>query len=150
MADKRAAKFDFEPVDIVPLEEAEQCALMEWAAYNAGKWPELRLLYHIPNEGKRSIRAGARLKAQGLKRGVPDNHLPVARGGYIGLYIELKRRDKRKSRVTQDQADWITDLSMQGHKCCVCWGWEQARDVLEEYMSAAPTMIHKQAEGATK
>ena len=100
MTDKRAAKFDFEPVDIVPLEEAEQCALMEWAAYNAGKWPELRLLYHIPNEGKRSIRAGARLKAQGLKRGVPDNHLPVARGGYIGLYIELKRRDKRKSRVT--------------------------------------------------
>lgn len=137
--------FDFNPADIVPLEEAEQCALMEWAAYNAGKWPELRLLYHIPNEGKRSKRTGAQLKRQGLKSGVPDNHLPVARGGYLGLYIELKRRDKSKSRVSKAQAEWINDLSGQGHMCLVCWGWEAAARTIEDYMRMPPTKIQREA-----
>lgn len=57
--------------------------------------PELQLLYHVPNEGKRTWRTGARLKSEGLKPGVPDLCLPVARGKYHGLYVELKRRDQR-------------------------------------------------------
>ena len=90
-----------------PREEAEQIALMQWAQLRQGKWPELKLLDHIPNEGKRSRSTGGRLVAAGLKRGLPDNHLPVARGGYIGLYIELKRADKRLSRVSAEQRKWM-------------------------------------------
>ena len=77
-------------------ESEEQEALFEWAAIEAGAKRELELLYHIPNEGKRSGRAGAALLRQGLKRGVPDICLPVARGGYHALYIELKRRSGGK------------------------------------------------------
>mgnify|MGYP004433785991 CR=1 FL=1 len=39
---------------------------------------------------QRDARTAANLKRQGVKAGVPDLHLPVARGGYNGLYIELK------------------------------------------------------------
>lgn len=63
-------------------ESIEQQNLFEWAKIFSGKYPELTLLYHIPNEGKRSLKEGARMKAEGLKAGVPDLCLPVARGGY--------------------------------------------------------------------
>lgn len=62
-------------------ETEEQQYLFEWARLAACKWPELALLYHIPNEGKRTAITGARLKSMGLKSGVPDVCLPVARAG---------------------------------------------------------------------
>ena len=65
----------------IPTESAEQQTLFQWARMQSGKYPELELLYHVPNEGKRSHKTGARMKAEGLKSGVPDICLPVARGG---------------------------------------------------------------------
>ena len=116
----------------VPTESNEQQTLFEWAKRMEGKWPELALMYHIPNEGKRSARTGARLKAEGLRSGVPDICLPVARGGHHGLYIELKRR--KNSRVTQDQLDWIADLVAQGYVAAVCRGCDEAIDLIISYL----------------
>ena len=74
-----------------PLTESQlQIQIFEWAQLMTGKYPELSLLYHIPNEGKRSIYYGAKLKREGLKSGVPDICLPIPKGQYGGLYIELK------------------------------------------------------------
>ena len=73
-----------------PHEAAEQRNIFEWAGLMRRAHPELQLLYHVPNEGKRTWRTGARLKSEGLKPGVPDICLPVARGKYHGLYVELK------------------------------------------------------------
>ena len=81
-------------------EDAEQQALFEWAAYQKCKYPELECMYHIPNEGKRSPQTGAKLKRMGLSPGVPDICLPVARGGYSALYIELKRTKGAGSATT--------------------------------------------------
>lgn len=116
----------------VPLESAEQQTLFEWAKRAEGRWPELKLLYHIPNEGKRSARTGARLKAEGLKSGVPDVCLPVPRGEHHGLYIELKRR--KNSRVTQEQMDWIADIVEQGYVAAVCRGCDEAIALIESYL----------------
>lgn len=75
----------------VPTESVEQQCLFRWAAFQSGKYPELKLLYHVPNGGSRKKSEAGRFKAEGVKAGVPDLCLPVARGGYHGLYIELKR-----------------------------------------------------------
>ena len=64
-------------------EETEQITLFRWASYAQMQNEELKLMYHIPNEGKRSAAMGARLKAEGLKAGVPDVCLPTAHGGYF-------------------------------------------------------------------
>ena len=56
----------------VPTETQEQIALMEWAAVMQGRYAELALLFHIPNEGKRSYQVGGQMRRMGLKRGVPD------------------------------------------------------------------------------
>lgn len=113
-------------------EAMEQEALFEWAAYNVGKYPELRLLYHIPNGGRRDAKEASFLKRQGVKAGVPDLCLPVARGGYHGLYIELKYG---KNKPTKEQISWMEALSAQGYKVGVCYSWQAAADGLLCYLN---------------
>jgi hypothetical protein len=114
-------------------EHNEQRLLFLWAEKHQGDRPELRLLYAIPNGGKRDIRTAAQLKAEGVKAGVPDTHLPVARNGFHGLYIELKRI--RDGRVSDEQRQWIADLTAEGYRCAVCLGYAQAVQVIEEYLN---------------
>ena len=116
----------------VPTESQEQQALFEWADRLCFRYPELSLLHHIPNEGKRSKSTGAKMKREGMKSGVPDIHLPVARGRFHSLYIELKRR--KGSTVTQSQSTWIQLLGKYGNAAYICYGWEEAAKVIEEYL----------------
>ena len=118
--------------NIVPTEHQEQCALFEWAAWQEGIWPELRLLHAIPNGGKRDIRTAAMLKAEGVKPGVPDVCLPVPRGDKHGLYIEMKRR--KGGTVSAEQLKWLDELMRQGYECHVCRGCEEARQRIMEYL----------------
>jgi len=116
----------------VATESEEQQALFEWASMQAGKYPELRLLYHIPNGGRRGKAEAGRFKAGGVKSGVPDLCLPVARGNYHGLYIELKRI--KGGRVEPSQEAWIVALKEQGYYATVCRGWVAASRVLIWYL----------------
>ncbi len=113
-------------------ESQEQQLLFEWAALSAGRWPELALMYHIPNGGSRSKSEAGRFRAEGVKAGVPDICLPVARGGYHGLYIELKR--VKGGRVSTAQQGWIAALRDQGYYACVCKGWDDAAHVIKAYL----------------
>ena len=115
----------------VPLEDAEQRIIFQWAAMSAAACPELGLLYAIPNGGKRAIKTAIALKAQGVKSGVPDMCLPVARNGHHGLYIELKRQ--KGGVVSETQKSWITALAKQGYKAVVCRGAEEAIGTIKEY-----------------
>ena len=115
-----------------PEEEVEQTCLFRWAAYSLGAHPELKLLHAIPNGGKRSKSEAARMKAAGVKAGVPDMFLPVARGGSHGLYIELKRI--KSGRVSAEQLAWMDELTREGYTCAVCHGWEEARKVIQTYL----------------
>jgi hypothetical protein len=112
-------------------ESTEQQALFQWAAYNEAKMPELRLLHAIPNGGKRDKITAAILKGEGVKSGVPDVCLPVARQGFHGLYIEMK---VDKNKPTENQMWWMCRLSEQGYKVKVCWGWEEAKREIEAYL----------------
>ena len=90
-------------------EGGAQEMLFRWITYQLDEYPELALLYHIPNGGKRDAKTATILKRQGVKAGVPDLHLPVARGGYHGLYIELKVGD---NTTTKKQKDWLFSSSV--------------------------------------
>lgn len=95
------------------------------------KFPELKLLYHIPNERKCTPVQGKQLKLQGVRSGIPDLHLPVSKNGYNSLYIEMK---SESGRVSDEQKWWLSELEKQGSKCVVCYGWEQAVATLEDYL----------------
>ena len=109
-----------------------QYTVIKWALAVRQEYPELRLLFHIPNGGTRDSVEAKNLKRAGLKKGVPDLCLPVARGEYHGLYIELKTET---GKTSPDQDWWIEELSRQGYFCEVCHGWESASRVIEWYMN---------------
>lgn len=117
------------------LSEAQhQANVIKWSQQPSirAKWPELALLHHIPNGGTRDAVEGRHLKQQGVKQGVPDLCLPVPRGQYHGLYIEMKTETGR----TSDAQDWWGErLLAQGYFWEVCHGWSSAVRVLEWYLS---------------
>lgn len=113
-------------------EAMHQERLMLWAAVHEAEHPELRLLHHIPNGGYRNDKEGARLKRQGVKAGVPDLCLPVARDGYHGLYIELKIEG---NKPTLKQLEFIEALNKEGYKAVVCYGWQDAQITIESYLT---------------
>lgn len=112
-------------------EAYEQIKLFNWIAYARNTYPQLDLLYHIPNGGKRNQKEAFNLKRQGVRAGVPDLCLPVARGKFHALYIELK---VGKNTATQKQKAWIKKLEKQGNLALVCYGWEEASKVLLNYI----------------
>ena len=116
----------------IPLEEDEQMALFRWAAYEQAATPELKLMHHIPNGGKRNKVIAAKFRRMGVKAGVPDIFLPVARNGLHGLYIELKRR--KHSGTSDHQDEWIDALREQGYRVDVCRGWDAAREAILDYL----------------
>lgn len=118
----------------VPTEDTEQTWLFQWARIQSGKWPELALLYAIPNGGRRPIKTAVNMKRTGTKAGVPDMFLPVARGGFHGMYIEMKRT--KGGHVSDEQKAWIKALTEQGYKCVITKGWEDAAEQIKAYLSA--------------
>ena len=112
-------------------ESGHQEALFSWARYQMERMPELGYMYHIPNGGKRDAATATALKRQGVRAGVPDVHLPVARGGYHGLYIELKVGN---NNTTERQKDWLSFLRQQGYFTAVCYDWQIAAELIEKYL----------------
>lgn len=114
-------------------ETGHQEAVIAWAAQPSvrARWPELALLYHVENERLCTAAQGAARKRMGVKKGVPDLCLPVQRGGYAGLYIEMKRPG---GHIREEQRWWLEHLTLQGYCAEVCFSWEEARECLKNYL----------------
>ena len=114
-------------------EAQEQSDLIEWAesCVRLKIHPELALIYAIPNGGSRDIREAKNLKRQGVKAGVPDLCLPVPKGAYHGLYIEMK---VGRNKPSAKQKEWLAALGGNGYAVCVCYGAAEARRYIEKYL----------------
>lgn len=122
-------------------EEGHQIKLFMWAALpeTRAKYPELRWMFAIPNGGLRSKATAGKMKAMGLKAGVSDICLPVRRGEWPLLFIELKilkaHTGKAKpTKASHYQNEWLDHFKSQGYGAMVCVGWEHARDVIISYL----------------
>lgn len=130
-------KVSFKPQ--VAKEHAEQKALFIWAGLQAKARPELGLMFAIPNGGHRHPAVAGQLKAEGVKPGVPDIFLAVARNGFHGLFVEMKRT--KGGTLTDDQKVVIPQLKAQGFAVEVCKGWLEAKKVIEGYLDSKPEPI---------
>lgn len=119
------------PAATAPTEHEEQVALFAWAAAQEGAFPELALLFAIPNGGYRPMTTAAALSAEGVKAGVPDCCLPIARGRYHSLWIEMKRKP---NKPTMEQELWIARLRAAGCMAVVCYGADEAIRVIGHYL----------------
>ncbi len=125
-------------------EATEQESVIQWCGWNEGKYPELKLIYHVPNGGSRNTLEAANLKRQGVKAGVPDLCLPVPMNGFHGLYIEMKYG---KNKTTEKQEEWIKALQEQGYYAAVCYGAEEAEGLLAAYLQMPGYQALGQAQG---
>jgi hypothetical protein len=89
-------------------------------------------MFAIANGSLRNIITGARLKAEGVKAGVPDIFLPVMTARAPGLFLELKRPG---GIVAKEQIWWLRELEKQGYRTEVCYGWQEAVKVIEDYLN---------------
>lgn len=118
-------------------EAQEQVALVKWARTQAVRYPELELMYAVPNGGKRDKIEAAHMKAQGTLPGVADIVLPCARGSYFGLYIEMKRA---KGGVVSASQRWFEGrIVEEGYAYALCAGWDVARVTILRYLSQPRT-----------
>lgn len=108
-------------------EAHEQEAFFNWASY----YPELDYMYAVPNGGSRNRLEAVNLKRQGVKAGVPDICLPLPKGKYHGLYIEMKYG---KNTPSDKQKEYIDYLNRVGYKAVVCYGFEAAQRVIKGYL----------------
>lgn len=88
-------------------------------------------VYHVPNGGYRNGREAANFKRQGVKAGVPDLCIPVARGGYHGLYIEMKTA---KGKATEKQLEWLGLLRDEGYAAYIARGAKEAQKLIDSYI----------------
>ncbi len=114
-------------------ESKDQQNIVHWwsVMHSQYKLPE-RLLMAFPLQGARSARNGARMKAEGMRKGTLDMLLAVARKGYIGLWVENKVLD---GVVAPEQGAMMKDLEAQGYLCRVCRSPADAIAVITRYLS---------------
>lgn len=127
---------EFKPTKVKTVrssEAGEQRVVVSWCQMKENRYPQLKLLYHIPNGGKRSKSEAVRFKSEGVKSGVPDLCLPVksADGCFNSLYIEMKYG---VNTTSDKQKEWLNNLNKQGSYACVCYDADCAITVIEKYL----------------
>lgn len=124
--------------------ESKEClALMQWARLI--KMPNGKTissaLYHNPNGGHRNQHEAGRMKAEGVKAGIPDYHLPIPNDCHISLYIEMKKPDAVPSEVTAVQGDVAKMLLSHGNKVRFARNWTQAAAQICDHLDIAHTFV---------
>ena len=109
----------------------EQARIVKWARFWQIKYPGLKLLNGSMNGVHLTKAQAGKAKAAGMVAGWPDINLPVARGGFNGLYIELKV-GRRKPQAHQEAI--LKALATQGHCCQAIWGSDAAIDFIKDYL----------------
>ena len=130
-------------------EHGEQSCFISWIYTQMERHPELNLLFAIPNgvplsdyRGSRAHQnmiAGTRmniLKAEGFRPGVCDLFFPSARGGYFGMFIEMKTKT---GRLSENQKEFIAGVEKQGYICYVTHGADEAIACMELYLAMPKT-----------
>lgn len=144
-----AANFGFAAADDDASYEVAGHALATYGPmHGPNAVPELHDMFAIPNGGLRDKITAGNLKREGVKAGVPDIFLPIPRGGYHGLFVEMKRRETRKAgrrkasvvdraagSTSHVQDDWIARLRARGYGAASAIGYEAARDLIRQYLA---------------
>jgi hypothetical protein len=113
-------------------EHDEQTAVMDWyRSVGCHRWPEL-YMYATPNAGRMSFGAASYMRSEGRTAGIPDLFIAVQRGGYGGLYVEMKHG---KGKLSDAQRIAIQRLIANGYRVSVCYSAADAIRVITDYMA---------------
>lgn len=113
-------------------EETEQIEFMCWCKTHEDQYPDLKMMFHVPNGGSRNKREAIALKQMGVKAGVSDLLMLVPHGKYHGLIIEMKYGS---NKLQDSQRDFLQSQMAAGYCCAVCYSSNMAKELVRAYMS---------------
>lgn len=120
------------------LEHNHAVQFMQWWALSCKRYGvDERLLFAIPNGGKRHIAVARKMKAEGVRAGVSDYFLAVPRNGFHGLFIELKAGDGlgiKKGQLSEAQIQFGQMVREQGYDFTVARGFGNAMGSVQMYL----------------
>lgn len=90
----------------------------------------------------------SKMKASGYVKGFPDLFIYEPRGIHHGLAIELKWKEEpfmygsaarggksiRLGKPTPEQKQWIESLNARGYVAGICYGFDEARKMIDNYL----------------
>lgn len=137
-------------------EHGHQTALFAWCAAikHVGISNDTGKMFAIPNGGLRNKATASNLKAEGVRKGVPDIFLPVPvivdrdshqqlyamfkntkliGNSLAGLFIEMKK--SKLGRVSDEQKFRMEQLQKDGYAVIECRSWREARDAISVYLN---------------
>lgn len=112
-----------------PSEHDLQVSCLRWLRFAH----PMVLCYAIPNGGYRTPTTARTMRAEGQTAGMPDLHIPIARGGYNSLYIEMK--NGKAGRLTDIQKEMHTRLQDYGNKVVVCRSINDFMREIDNYLN---------------
>jgi len=118
-------------IRLTTTEEQEHRAFIEYVRLMEWKYPDLKMLFHVPNGGKRPKGEAGKMQALGQKAGVLDFLLLAPRGHCHGFALELKVPG---GRTSIEQLNWIAELQERGYCAEIRVGWEKAWAATERYL----------------
>lgn len=130
--DKRAVKRNQQ------LEHHEQVQYFNLVKQEAVRSDAYASIFAIPNGTPTSQRMGAYMVSEGVRAGVPDICIPLARVSpsghlYNTLFIEMKAPIDT-AKIRDSQMEWISRLKHNGCAVCVCDNWRDAWNRTAEYI----------------
>ena len=125
---QRGVKQRRRPTEREPL---SQVACVSWFRL---QYPKLsRLLFAVPNGGKRDHITAGKLKAEGAVAGVADLLLLVPSATYHGLAIEMKTIEGAQREA---QKLWQQAVEAQGYKYVVCRSLDSFMEIVKSYLNS--------------
>lgn len=113
-------------------EHNEQVKLFKNLKNLSVQYPQLNLIFAIPNGGARNKITARNLKLEGVKAGVPDIFIPIPQNQYSGMFIELK---KKGNYLRKEQKNFIEELLKLNYNCVVCYSAKDALVAIQEYLN---------------
>ena len=143
-------------------EHEQQALVIAWCELHKHRIPELEFIFAVPNGSNKSRAQAGKMRAEGLKAGVPDLVLPVSvtkqhelpdgtveHESYGALYIEMKSETVKigadgkaktvRTYPTPEQRRWHEGLRRIGNKVVVCHTAEDAQWQILRYLGKEHT-----------
>lgn len=111
-------------------EDDDGISFYAWVIYH---FPEVNI-FHVANESGVSTSAGhiEKRRRKGVTQGVSD-YIILTPGIKSFAVIELKRKDKTKSKVSKDQIEFLDRVVSDGGYAAVAYGLEEAKKAFLQY-----------------
>ena len=124
--------------DLIMTEKQEHKAVCQ---YLKSQYP--KVIFNTDMSGlKLTIGQSVQAKALRSSRGFPDIVIYEPRGGYHGLFIEMKRTGEKlykkngdpKTDHIREQIEMVHKLKDLGYYAFIAYGFNDAKDVIDTYM----------------